>query len=60
MCATKVINAEDEYGPGGCAYTNTGGQYTIDGLESGAYKLEFNGYICSIPKTANGNAPRST
>ena len=57
VCATKMINAEDEYGPGGCAFTNTGGQYTIDGLESGAYKLEFNGYICSIPKKGERECP---
>jgi hypothetical protein len=57
VCATKVINAEDEDGPGGCAYTNTGGQYTLDGLEGGAYKLEFNGYICSIPKKGQRECP---
>jgi Carboxypeptidase regulatory-like domain len=57
VCATKVISAENEYGPGGCAYTNASGQYTIDGLESGSYKLEFNGFICSIPKKGERECP---
>ncbi len=57
VCATKVMSAEDEYGPGGCAYTNASGQYTIDGLESGSYKLEFDGYICSIPKKGERECP---
>jgi hypothetical protein len=49
VCATRVTGPE-EYGGGGCAYTSSNGQYTINGLESGFYKVEFNGYICSIPK----------
>jgi hypothetical protein len=49
VCATRVTGPE-EYGREGCAYTSSNGQYTINGLESGFYKLEFNGYICSIPK----------
>jgi len=49
VCATRVTGPE-EYGREGCAYTSSNGQYTINGLESGFYKLEFNDYICSIPK----------
>jgi Carboxypeptidase regulatory-like domain len=60
VCATKVTgttNTNEEYGPGGCAYTNASGQYTIDGLESGSYKLEFNGFICTIPKKGERECP---
>jgi hypothetical protein len=49
VCATRVTGPE-EYDGGGCGYTSSNGQYTINGLESGFYKVEFNGYICSIPK----------
>ena len=49
VCATRVTGPE-EYGGGGCAYTSSNGQYTINGLITGFYKLEFNGTICSIPK----------
>ena len=49
VCATRVTGPE-EFGGGGCAYTSSGGQYTINGLESGFYKVKFNGEICSIPK----------
>jgi hypothetical protein len=60
VCATKVTgtsNEGEEYGPGGCAYTNASGQYAISGLTSGSYKLEFNGYICSIPKKGEEECP---
>lgn len=59
VCATKVTGTttEDEYGPGGCAFTNGSGQYTIDGLEGGSYKLEFNGFICTIPKKGERECP---
>jgi len=60
VCATKVVGTThefEEYGPGGCAYTNSSGQYTISGLESGSYKVEFNGYICSIPKKGEEECP---
>jgi len=50
VCATRVTGPEEEFFREGCAYTNSGGQYTINGLGSGFYKVEFNGHICSIPK----------
>jgi hypothetical protein len=56
VCASKVSGSE-EYGRSGCAYTNSSGQYTISGLEGGSYKLEFNGYICSIPKKGEQECP---
>jgi hypothetical protein len=56
VCATKVVGSEEYYG-GNCAYTNPGGQYTVSGLESGSYKLEFYGYICSIPKQGERECP---
>ena len=56
VCATRVTGPE-EYGPEGCAYTSSNGQYTINGLGSGFYKLEFNGYICSIPKKGERECP---
>ncbi len=51
VCATQVVGTAheyEEYGSGGCAYTNSGGQYTISGLGSGAYKVEFNGTMCTL------------
>jgi hypothetical protein len=56
VCATRVTGPE-EYGGGGCGFTSAGGQYTINGLESGFYKVEFNGYICSIPKKGKRECP---
>ena len=56
VCASKVSGSE-EYGGGGCAYTNSSGQYTISGLEGGSYKPEFNGDICSIPKKGERECP---
>ncbi len=54
VCATKFLGKKahewEEYGPGGCSWTNSSGQYTISGLESGSYKVTFSGYICSILK----------
>jgi Carboxypeptidase regulatory-like domain len=49
VCATRVTGPE-EYGGENCAYTSSNGQYTINGLGTGFYKVEFRGYICSIPK----------
>ncbi len=49
VCATRVTGPE-EFGGGGCAYTSSNGQYTINGLVTGFYKIEFSGEICSIPK----------
>jgi hypothetical protein len=56
VCATE-ISGSDEYDGGECAYTNSSGQYTVSGLESGSYKLEFDGYICSIPKQGERECP---
>lgn len=57
VCAYKV-NAKGEDGPEreheewvygyGCAYTNASGQYTITGLTSASWKVEFNGYVCTV------------
>ncbi len=41
----------------GCVYTNSSGQYTVSGLETGSYKLEFNGRICTIVKKAEEECP---
>jgi hypothetical protein len=52
VCATRVqgtAHEYEEYEGEGCAVTNSSGQYTISGLGSGAYKVEFNGEICTIP-----------
>jgi len=59
VCANKVGKSgkEEEFFRERCAYTNSGGQYTISGLESGSYKVEFNGYICSIPKKGERECP---
>ncbi len=57
VCATKVESPTEEFGPGGCAYTNSTGQYAISGLESGAYKVNFSGYICSIVKKGEEECP---
>jgi hypothetical protein len=57
VCVYKVGKSGEEEFFGGCAYTNSGGQYTINGLESGSYKVEFNGYICSIPKKGERECP---
>jgi hypothetical protein len=60
VCATQVVGTAheyEEYEGGGCAYTNSGGQYTISGLGSGVYKVEFNGYMCTIPKKGEEECP---
>jgi hypothetical protein len=53
VCATRVQGTahiyEEEEGES-CAVTGSNGQYTISGLASGVYKVEFNGVICSILK----------
>jgi len=57
VCEYKIGKSGKEEFFGVCAYTNAGGQYTINGLESGSYKVEFNGYICSIPKKGERECP---
>jgi hypothetical protein len=60
ICASKVggtAHEYEEYEGGGCAITNLSGQYTISGLESGAYKVEFSGVICSIPQPKEHECP---
>ncbi len=56
VCATRVTGPE-EYGGRNCAYTSSSGQYTISGLGTAFYKLEFNGFICSIPKKGHLECP---
>ena len=59
VCALKPYKYEETeyFGRVRCGYTNTSGQYTISGLENGSYKVEFNGYICSIPKKGEEECP---
>jgi hypothetical protein len=56
VCVTKVTGPE-EYDGRNCAYTGTGGQYAVSGLGNGFYNVEFNGYICSIPKKGHLECP---
>jgi|HubBroStandDraft_3_1064219.scaffolds.fasta_scaffold07845_3 hypothetical protein len=39
VCAEDEVAGKIEYG--GCATTNAGGEYTISGLQSGSYTVEF-------------------
>jgi hypothetical protein len=57
ICATKVQGSEEEVFGGGCAYTNSKGEYTINGLEGGSYKVNFEGTICTIPKKGKRECP---
>jgi hypothetical protein len=59
VCAVKPSKYEgtEYFGRVRCGYTNTSGQYTISGLESASYKVEFNGYICSILKKGEEECP---
>ena len=57
ICATKVQGSEEEVVGGGCAYTNSKGEYTINGLEGGSYKVNFEGTICTIPKKGKRECP---
>ncbi len=50
VCAEQVNGSGESSGGGGCGYTNGSGQYTINRLESGSYKITFNGYICTVVK----------
>jgi hypothetical protein len=42
VCAKPVAGTKS----GGCRATNTNGEYTIPGLETGTYVVEFNGTTC--------------
>jgi hypothetical protein len=59
VCALKATKFEETeyFNQVRCGYTNTSGQYTISGLESASYKVEFDGYICSIPKKGEEECP---
>jgi hypothetical protein len=59
VCALKATKFEaiEYFSQVRCGYTNTSGQYTISGLESASYKVEFNGYMCSIPKKGEEECP---
>jgi Carboxypeptidase regulatory-like domain len=41
VCADPASETE-----GGCAYTNSAGEYTIIGLASGSYEVDFTGDVC--------------
>jgi hypothetical protein len=56
VCAFKT-KPSGESSFSGCAYTNSSGQYTVSGLESGSYKLEFDGHICTIVKKGEEECP---
>jgi hypothetical protein len=55
VCSYKVEGSVES--SSGCAYTNSSGQYTVSGLKSGSYKLEFYGHICTIVKKAEEECP---
>jgi hypothetical protein len=55
VCSYKVEGSVES--PSGCAYTNSSGQYTVSGLKSGSYKLEFYGHICTIVKKGEEECP---
>lgn len=50
VCAEQVNSSGERSGGGSCGYTNGSGQYTINGLEGGSYKVTFDGYICTVVK----------
>jgi hypothetical protein len=55
VCAYKTKESGESFS--GCAYTSSSGQYTVSGLESGSYKLEFDGHICTIVKKGEEECP---
>ncbi len=57
VCEYKIGKSGKEEFFGGCAYTSSSGQYTISGLESGSYKLEFYGHICTVIKKGEQECP---
>ncbi|HLI32416.1 MAG TPA: carboxypeptidase regulatory-like domain-containing protein [Solirubrobacteraceae bacterium] len=57
VCATQVNAEGHANGGGGCGYTNTAGQYTIMGLPTGSYKVEYDGYVCHVIKKGESECP---
>jgi Carboxypeptidase regulatory-like domain len=55
VCSYKVEGSAEFFS--GCGYTNSSGQYTVSGLKSGSYKLEFYGHICTIIKKGEEECP---
>lgn len=55
VCAYKTKGSSETFSS--CGYTNSSGQYTVSGLESGSYKLEFYGRICTIIKKGEEECP---
>ena len=43
-----------------CVRTNSTGEYTIRGLEAGAFTVEFTGEICAAPSCSEGPHPYET
>jgi Carboxypeptidase regulatory-like domain len=53
VCADQVNGNGESIGGGSCAYTNGSGQYTINALEGGLYKVTFSGSICTVVKSGS-------
>ncbi len=47
VCATVAAASQGIFAaPGGCAYSNGNGEYTIDGLSTQSYDVQFTGEVC--------------
>ncbi|HTZ64350.1 MAG TPA: carboxypeptidase regulatory-like domain-containing protein [Solirubrobacteraceae bacterium] len=53
VCAEQVNGNGESIGGGSCAYTNGSGQYTVNALEGGLYKVTFSGSICTVVKVGS-------